>query len=111
MLDRIDTLISEGNTIIYVATDSIVWRGKESSVATEDKYLGSFTYEGKNGKFFGRMVGSYQYLDNNNKLTTKCSYLKNDDNKMNIEFGKLPEAKNTRLIRDKEGYIINVIGG
>lgn len=111
MLDRINTLISEGNTIIYVATDSIVWRGHESSVATEDKYLGSFTYEGKCGKFFGRMVGSYQYLDNNNNLTTKCSYLKNDDSKINIAFGKLPEAKNTRLIRDKEGYIIKVIGG
>ena len=114
MLDRINQLVSEGNTILYVATDSIVWRGKYSNLATKDKYLGSFTYEGENGKFFGRMIGAYQYLDDKNNLTIKCSYLKNDTNKENIPFGKLPEPKHeTKFIVSRSGNdikIINVFG-
>ena len=114
MLKRALALEKSGNNIIYIATDSIVWRGNESNIAVEDKYLGSFTYEGKNGKFFGRMVGAYQYLDEYNVLTTKCSYLKNDSNKTAIPFGKLPEPKyGTKIVLNNNNgkfELINIFG-
>ena len=110
MLNRINTLKSEGNLILYVATDSIVWRGKYSNIASENKALGVFTYEGKNGKFFGRAVGAYQFLDDECNLTTKCFYLRNSNDKYKIEFGKLPEPINAVFVRDKNGFIINILG-
>ena len=110
MLNRINTLKSEGNLILYVATDSIVWRGKYSNIASENKALGVFTYEGKNGKFFGRTAGAYQFLDDECNLTTKCFYLRNSNDKYKIEFGKLPEPINAVFVRDKNGFIINILG-
>ena len=113
MLKKAIQLYDEGNGILYIATDCIIWKGKESSVATDEKYLGSFTYEGKNGQFFGRMVGSYQYLEN--ELVTKCSYLKNTEDKYKIPFGYLPEPKHDSLfvkVGDGETgiQIINLLG-
>ena len=93
MMNRVLQLDADNNGILYIATDCVVWRGKESDIATDDKYLGSFTYEGRNGSFYGVMVGAYQFLDENG-LITKCSYLKNDINKQEIPFGKLPAPKN-----------------
>lgn len=103
MLNRVKQLEEENNGILYIATDCIIWRGNESTVATDEKYLGSFTYEGRNGKFYGVMVGAYQFLSDEG-LTTKCSYLKNDEDKLLIPFGKLPEPKYSRfmLIGDDE---------
>lgn len=114
MLDRAIKLEKEGNIILYIATDSIVWKGTRSDIAVYDKYLGSFTYEGENGKFFGRMVGAYQYLDENNILTTKCSYLKNNEEKASIKFGELPEPKYATkfILTNQQGTfkLINIFG-
>ena len=114
MMNRILQLQREKNAIIYVATDCIIWKGKRSEVATTEKYLGSFTYEGFDGEFFGRMIGAYQYLDENRVLTTKCSYLKNGEDKLSIPFGKLPEPKHdTKFIIERKGEnlkIINIFG-
>lgn len=84
-------LTEESNLVLYIATDSIVWKGKESNVATDDKYLGSFTYEVKNGRFYGVKVGSYQ-VECDGKVITLCSYLPNEGKEL-IKFGELPDPK------------------
>lgn len=93
-------LTEENNLVLYIATDSIVWKGKESNVATDNKYLGSFTYEVKNGRFYGVKVGSYQ-VECGGKVKTLCSYLPNDGKEL-IKFGELPDPKITLKIRGEE---------
>ena len=79
MIRRCYQLEDEGNTILFIATDSIAWKGKLSSVATDEKYLGSFTYEGKNIKFLGYSSKAYQWLNNEGKCITKYSGMKKEE--------------------------------
>ena len=88
MLRRCKQLEKEGNTILFIATDSIAWKGKLSSVATNEKYLGSFTYEGKNIKFLGYSCKVYQWENNEGKCTTKYSGVKREES-AKYKFGDL----------------------
>lgn len=92
MIERCNKLEETGNQILYIATDCIIWRGIESSIATTDKFLGSFTYENKNCKYYGVQVGSYQ-IEQNGKVNTYCSYLENGPEKENLRLGQLPRPK------------------
>ena len=88
MIRRCNQLVKEGNTILFIATDSIAWKGKLSSVATDEKYLGSFTYEGKNIKFLGYSSKAYQWLNNEGKCITKYSGMKKEES-AKLGFGEL----------------------
>lgn len=88
MIRRCNQLEEEGNTVLFIATDSIAWKGKLSSVAIDEKYLGSFTYEGKNIKFLGYSSKAYQWIDNNGKCTTKYSGMKKEES-AKLGFGEL----------------------
>lgn len=88
MLRRCEQLEKEGNTILFIATDSIAWKGKLSPVATDEKYLGSFTYEGKNIRFLGYSSKVYQWEDNEGKCTTKYSGVKREES-AKYKFGDL----------------------
>ena len=88
MLRRCYQLEDEGNTILFIATDSIAWKGKSSSVAIDEKYLGSFTYEGKNIKFLGYSCKAYQWLNNKGECTTKYSGMKKEES-AKLKFGEL----------------------
>ena len=79
MIRRCYQLENEGNTVLFIATDSIAWKGKLSPIATDDKYLGSFTYEAKNTKFLGYSCKAYQWLDNDGKCITKYSGMKKQE--------------------------------
>lgn len=93
MLERCNKLEEDGNQVLYIATDSIVWRGKESLISTDDKFLGSFTNEYKNCRFYGVQVGSYQ-IEKDGKVKTFCSYLPNNEYKLNLKIGQLERPKN-----------------
>ena len=88
LIRRCYQLEDEGNTILFIATDSIAWKGKLSSVATDEKYLGSFTYEGKNIKFLGYSCKAYQWLNNDGKCITKYSGMKREES-AKLGFGEL----------------------
>ena len=88
MIRRCYQLMKEGNTILFIATDSIAWKGKLSSVAIDEKYLGSFTYEGKNIKFLGYSSKAYQWLTNEGKCVTKYSGMKREES-AKLGFGEL----------------------
>ena len=88
MIRRCYQLEDEGNTILFIATDSIAWKGKLSSVAIDEKYLGSFTYEGKNIKFLGYSSKAYQWLTNEGKCVTKYSGMKREES-AKLGFGEL----------------------
>ena len=88
MIRRCYQLEEEGNTVLFIATDSIAWKGKLSSVATDEKYLGSFTYEGKNIKFLGYSCKAYQWLNNKGECTTKYSGIKKNES-AKLKFGEL----------------------
>ena len=76
MIRRCEQLQEEGNTVLFIATDSIAWRGKLSPVAVDEKYLGSFTYEGKSIRFIGYSCKVYQWEGNDGTCTTKYSGVK-----------------------------------
>lgn len=88
MLRRCKQLEKEGNTILFIATDSIAWKGKLSPVAVDEKYLGSFTYEGKNIRFLGYSCKIYQWEDNEGKCITKYSGVKKEVSSQ-FKFGDL----------------------
>lgn len=88
MIRRCNQLVDEGNTVLFIATDSIAWKGKPSSVAIDEKYLGSFTYEGKNIKFLGYSSKAYQWLNNEGKCITKYSGMKKEES-AKLGFGEL----------------------
>ena len=87
MIRRCYQLEEEGNTVLFIATDSIAWKGKPSSVATDEKYLGSFTYEGKNTTFLGYSSKAYQWMKDG-KCITKYSGMKKDES-AKLGFGEL----------------------
>ena len=88
MIRRCYQLEDEGNTVLFIATDSIAWKGKLSPIAIDEKYLGSFTYEGKNIKFLGYSCKAYQWLNNNGECTTKYSGMKKEES-AKLKFGEL----------------------
>lgn len=88
MIRRCYQLEDEGNTILFIATDSIAWKGKPSSIAIDEKYLGSFTYEAKNTKFLGYSCKAYQFLNNEGKTITKYSGMKKEES-AKLKFGEL----------------------
>lgn len=88
MIRRCRQLEKEGNEILFIATDSIAWKGKESPVAIDEKYLGSFTYEGKDIKFLGYSSKAYQWLGNDGKCTTKYAGVKKEES-AKLGFGEL----------------------
>lgn len=88
MIRRCYQLVHEGNTVLFIATDSIAWKGKLSPVAIDEKYLGSFTYEGKNIKFLGYSSKAYQWVNNDGKCITKYSGMKKEES-AKLKFGEL----------------------
>ena len=88
MIRRCYQLEEEGNTVLFIATDSIAWKGNPSPIAIDEKYLGSFTYEGKNIKFLGYSSKAYQWLNNEGKCITKYSGMKKDES-AKLGFGEL----------------------
>ncbi len=103
MIRRCRQLEKEGNEILFIATDSIAWRGKLSPVAIDEKYLGSFTYELKDGKFLGYSSKKYQWEDNAGKCTTKCSGLKRSET-AKLRFGELQNVSGVTEPRKKYSY-------
>ena len=88
MIRRCYQLEDEGNTILFIATDSIAWKGKLSPIATDEKYLGSFTYEGKNIKFLGYSSKAYQWVSNDGRCITKYSGMKREES-AKLKFAEL----------------------
>ena len=88
MIRRCYQLVHEGNTVLFIATDSIAWKGKPSPIAIDEKYLGSFTYEGKNVKFLGYSSKAYQWVNNDGKCITKYSGMKREES-AKLGFGEL----------------------
>lgn len=106
ILEQVNQLIKEKNIIQYIATDSIVWQGKDSNVSTEEKYLGSFTKEYNNCSFYGVKVGAYQIKKEDGTVKTLCSYIDDKDIKNKMAFGTLPEPKKSKsLLFSDELYL------
>ena len=99
MLRRCKQLEKEGNTVLFIATDSIAWKGKLSPVAVDEKYLGSFTYEGKDIRFLGYSSKVYQWENNEGKCTTKYSGMKKEES-AKLKFGDLLHLK----IEERRSY-------
>ena len=62
--------------------------GKLSSVATDEKHLGTFTYEGKDIEFLGLSPKAYQWVNSEGKCTTKYSGMKKEES-AKLKFGEL----------------------
>lgn len=89
MIKRCEQLSNENCIVLFIATDSIAWIGRESKVAVNNKYLGSFTYEAKQCDFYAVGPKAYQ-ININGKVTTKYSGMKKDKQE-HLLFGMLPD--------------------
>lgn len=110
MLKRCDILMKENSTPIFISTDSIAWIGSPSSCATYEKYLGSFTYEAYDSKFFLRGLKAYQYIDVKGNVAGVCGHIAKNDPRRK-EFGKIPEVKGNAsepVFIDEDGTIKNI---
>lgn len=109
MINRCEIMKKEKSYPVFISTDSIAWMGNPSSCATNEKYLGSFTYEAFNTKFFLRGLKAYQYYDLNGKVTGVCGHIAKDDERRKT-FGAIPEvAGPDYYIVGEDGYIIEVM--
>ena len=88
MIRRCYQLEEEGNTVLFIATDSIAWKGKLSPIATDEKYLGSFTYEAKSTRFLGYSCKAYQFVNNEGKCITKDAGMKKEES-AKLKFAEL----------------------
>lgn len=100
MIRRCRRLEAEGSYPIFISTDSIAWKGKPSSCAVFDKYLGSFTYEAYDTKFFLRGLKAYQYYDLNGNVAGVCGHIPKNDIRRKT-FGMIPE------VSAPEYYVVN----
>lgn len=99
-------LEEEKNSVILIATDSIIWLGKPFEEATDTKFLGSFTYEIHKGKFYGVSAKAYQTIDEAGNKKTVYSGMKNGKEKDAIEFGKIPSKVITkRYMISEDGHV------
>ncbi len=104
MFDRAKKLQKSGKDVLFIATDSIAWKGGEDKIATDEKYLGSFTYEGKNIRFLGYSPKAYQWITPEGKTTTKYSGMRKEES-AKLKFGELnykADLERTSYYRDKK---------
>ena len=87
MISRCNKLREDRNIVLFIATDSIAWAGRENDLATEDKYLGSFTYESKNCRFYAIGPKAYQ-VESDGKVITKYAGMSKAKQE-SIAFGML----------------------
>lgn len=92
MLKLCYNLKERGQVVLLIATDSEAWQGTAADdLATNEKFLGSFTYEHKNCEFYGTGPKRYQIKDGD-KLVTKCAGLKKEE-QLKRDFGFIPTEK------------------
>ena len=60
MLERCKKQKKEGNTVVLINTDSIIWKGKQSKISEYKKYFGSFTAEYEDTRVAILSVKAYQ---------------------------------------------------
>ena len=104
MFERAKKLQKNKKEVLFIATDSIAWKGGEDKIATDEKYLGSFTYEGKNIKFLGYSPKAYQWITPEGKTTTKYSGMKKEES-AKLKFGELnykADLERASYFRDKK---------
>lgn len=109
MIERCNILVKEKSSPIFISTDSIAWRGSESECAVEEKYLGSFTYEAKNTKWFSRGLKAYQYIDMKGEISCVCGHISKTDERRKT-FGAIPEvAAGDYYVIEEDGHITEIM--
>lgn len=109
MCDRAKQIEAEGNKVYLISTDAILWRGKQSSVSSKEKYLGSFTIEEENIRFCIRSCNCYQF-EHNGQVITKFSG-KNEVTRTNMQFEEIfnysQEEVELKDIYSIDGYFLD----
>lgn len=111
MLKRCEILENEGNEIILINTDSIIWRGKQSSISDTEKHLGSFSIEYEDTRVAVSSVKAYQIENKDGTALTRHSGLdKNISRK--LKFGEIFDYKGYEshedYFVDDSGFIIEL---
>ena len=108
MLKRCEILESEGNTVILINTDSIIWKGKQSSISEHKKYFGSFTAEYEDTRVAILSVKAYQVENPDGTALTRHSGLDKSVSR-NLKFGEIFDYKNleapTTAFFDEDGSV------
>lgn len=109
MCERAKILEEQGNKVYLISTDSILWRGNPSDVATDEKFMGSFTMEEKNIRFCVRGCNCYQY-EHEGIVITKFSG-KSEFVRANMELGEIfkfdKEEIDLKEIFKIDGYFLD----
>ena len=108
MLKRCEILESEGNTVILINTDSIIWKGKQSSISEYKKHFGSFTAEYEDTRVAILSVKAYQVEKPDGTALTRHSGLDKSISR-NLKFGEIFDYKNleapTTAFFDEDGSV------
>jgi hypothetical protein len=110
MMAMADILVSEGNTPLYFAIDSIIWLGKGSSLTTKTKKLGAFMEEATAAE--GIIITHGQYcLEVNGKIIlerhqgiTSSDYIQKDINTLDEYIKNMNEPVEKIRGYDKETH-------
>ena len=106
MLERAEQLEMEGNSILMINTDAIIWTGKQSSLSVKEKSLGAFVAEYENVKICYKGSKAYQILTSDGIVITKMSG-KTKDKQQAMKFGDVLGEPETELTNN---YYVNCHG-
>ena len=87
MLKRCNILTREGNLVLLVNTDSIIWQGKQSKISSREKYLGSFSIEYEHCDLALAGVKAYQIKKDDKVITRHSGLDKSISSK--LKFGEI----------------------
>ena len=110
MIKRAEIIRKEGNLVLLINTDSIIWRGKQSSVSVpkSEKEMGKFVIEYENIKVAISSVKAYQ-LETDNGIITRHSGLDKNISR-NLKFGEIYNPEIKALEKEQFIYMIDSDG-
>lgn len=109
MIERAEKIENEGGKVFLISTDSILWKGSESSVVDYEKKMGAFCYENKNIRFCVRSTNCYQIENESGFVETKFSG-KSESFRKNMKLGEILKLSDVEIelkeIFKKDGYFL-----
>lgn len=115
MIKRAEQLDKEGNLVILINTDSIIWKGQQSSLSQKEKKIGNFCVEYENTKVCVKGIKAYQILKADGTADTKHAGLPKEISR-SLGFGEILNQldiriNNRALIITPEGYLEEIDNG
>lgn len=103
IVDYCDELVSKGQVPLLINTDSITWRGTDTSITTKEKKLGNFALEHANCSLLYSGAKKYQVRDDDtDEVLTRWSGNHRKTITDKLPFGGLLDKQVIKILEEQE---------